>query len=61
MAAEAVNLYFNLVIVLGRKIHSFPLKATVVSWGKSFILLELLPSLFMARARYILVVIHFVC
>ena len=36
MAAEAVNLYFNLVIVLGRKIHSFPLKVTVVSWGKSF-------------------------
>ena len=36
MAAEADNLYFNLVIVLGRKIHSFPLKVTVVSWGKSF-------------------------
>ena len=36
VAAEAVNLYFNLVIVLGQKIHIFPLKVTVVSWGKLF-------------------------
>ena len=34
MAAEAINLYMNLVIVLGRKIQYFVLKATVLSWGK---------------------------
>ncbi|XP_019850052.1 PREDICTED: hemicentin-1-like isoform X1 [Amphimedon queenslandica] len=32
MAAEAINLYINLVIVLGRKIQSFALKVTIVSW-----------------------------
>ena len=35
MAAEAINLYMNLVIVLGRKINRFVLKATIVSWSKS--------------------------
>ena len=34
MAAEAINLYINLVIVLGRKIQHFSLKVTVVSWGE---------------------------
>ena len=33
MASEAINLYMNLVIVLGRKIQKFPLKASIVSWG----------------------------
>ena len=33
MAAEAINLYVNLVIVLGGKIHHFVLKTTVLSWG----------------------------
>ena len=33
MAAEAINLYMNLVIVLGGKIQHFVLKATVLSWG----------------------------
>ena len=34
MAAEAIHLYMNLVIVLGWKIQHFLLKATVLSWGK---------------------------
>ena len=34
MAAEAINLYINLVIVLGYKIQHFALKITVVSWSK---------------------------
>ena len=34
MAAEAINLYMNLVIVLGRKIHHFVLKATILSWSE---------------------------
>ena len=33
MASEAINLYMNLVIVLGVKIQHFILKATVLSWG----------------------------
>lgn len=36
-AAEAIDLYINLVIVLGHKIDHFVLKATVVSWSKSFL------------------------
>ena len=35
MAAEAINLYMNLVIVLGRKINRFVLKATILSWSES--------------------------
>ena len=34
MAAEAISLYMNLVIVLGRKVSHFVLKATIVSWSK---------------------------
>ena len=34
MAAEAINLYMNLVIVLGKKVHHFVLKAMISSWGK---------------------------
>lgn len=34
MAAEAVNLYMNLVIVLGRKISHYVLKATIVCWSE---------------------------
>ena len=34
MAAEAIHLYMNLVIVLGMKIQYFVLKATILSWGK---------------------------
>ena len=34
MAAEAINLYMNLVIVLGKKIHRFVLKATILSWSE---------------------------
>ena len=37
MAAEAINLYMNLVIVLGKKIHHFVLKATVLSWSEYLI------------------------
>ena len=37
MAAEAINLYMNLVIVLGRKIHHFVIKATISSWSKYLI------------------------
>ena len=37
MAAEAINLYIKLVIVLGRKIDHFVVKATVVSWSKSLL------------------------
>ena len=33
MAAEVINLYMNLVIVLGGKVQHFILKATVLSWG----------------------------
>ena len=36
-AAEAVNLYMKLVVVLGRKISYFGLKATLVSWSKNLI------------------------
>ena len=34
MASEAINLYMKLVVVLGKKIHHFVLKATLVSWCK---------------------------
>ena len=34
MAAEAIHLYMNLVIVLGSKIRHFVLKATILSWSK---------------------------
>ena len=34
MAAEAINLYMNLVIILGQKISHFVLKATITSWSK---------------------------
>ena len=34
MAAEVINLYMKLVIVLGQKIRHFVLKATIVSWSK---------------------------
>ena len=37
MAAEAINLYMNLVIVLGRKIDHFVLKATILSWSECLI------------------------
>ena len=34
MAAEAINLYMKLVIVLGANIPHFVLKATIISWCK---------------------------
>ena len=34
MAAVAINLYMNLVIILGQKISHFVLKATIASWSK---------------------------
>ena len=34
MAAEAINLYLKLVVVLGDKIEHFVLKAGVISWSK---------------------------
>ena len=33
MAAEAIHLYIKFVIVLGRTINHFALKATILSWG----------------------------
>ena len=33
MAAEAINLYMNLVIVLGKKIPHYVLKAIIICWG----------------------------
>ena len=35
MVAEAINLYMNLVIILGRKINHFALKAIILSWSES--------------------------
>ena len=34
MAAEAISLYMKLVVVLGRNIPHFVMKATLISWGK---------------------------
>ena len=34
MAAEAINLYMKLVVVLGSKISYYCLKSVVVCWGK---------------------------
>ena len=34
MAAEAVNLYMKLVIVLGQNISHYVIKITVICWGK---------------------------
>ena len=34
MAAEAINLYINLVIVLGGKIEHYVLKAATICWGE---------------------------
>ena len=34
MAAEAINLYMKLVVVLGSKISRYSLKAAIVCWGK---------------------------
>ena len=34
MAAEAINLYINLVIVLGGKIEHYVLKAGIFCWGE---------------------------
>lgn len=36
MAAEAVNLYMKLVIVLGKNIPHYALKASIISWGKIY-------------------------
>ena len=33
MAAEAINLYMNLVVVIGKKITYYVLKAVIVCWG----------------------------
>ena len=38
MAAEAVDLYMKLVIVLGRNIPHYALKASIISWGKILLL-----------------------
>ena len=35
MAAEAVLLYVDLVIVFGKKTHHLGLKAAIVTWGMS--------------------------
>ena len=34
MAVEAVSLYINLIVVLGRTIHRFVIKGVIVSWSK---------------------------
>ena len=34
MAAEAVNLYMKLVVVLGHSISHYVFKATIICWGK---------------------------
>ena len=34
MAAEAVNLYMKLVVVLGHSISHYVIKVTVICWGK---------------------------
>ena len=34
MTAEAINLYFKLVVVLGYKISHYVIKAVIFSWGK---------------------------
>ena len=34
MAAEAVNLYMKLVVVLGHTISHYVFKATIICWGK---------------------------
>ena len=34
MAAEAINLYVKLVMVLGSRISYYVLKAAIVCWGK---------------------------
>lgn len=34
MTAEAINLYMKLVVVLGKQIHYFVLKASIVCWGE---------------------------
>ena len=34
MAAEAINLYMKLVVVLGSKISYYALKAAIVCWGE---------------------------
>ena len=34
MAAEAINLYMKLVVVLGSKISYYTLKAAIVCWGE---------------------------
>ena len=34
MAAEAINLYMKLVVVLGSNISYYTLKVAIVSWGK---------------------------
>ena len=41
-ATEAINLYINLVIVLGRKIQHLALKATLISWSKSCLVMSIL-------------------
>jgi energy-coupling factor transporter transmembrane protein EcfT len=38
MAAEAINLYMTLVIVLGAKIPYYVLKAVIVCWVVPFII-----------------------
>ena len=34
MAAEAINLYMKLVVVLGHSISHYVIKVTVICWGK---------------------------
>ena len=36
MAAEAVNLYLKLVVILGKKIEKFVIKSIIIIWGNLY-------------------------
>ena len=36
MAAEAINLYLKLVVVLGHSISNYVIKATIICWGELY-------------------------
>ena len=44
MAAEAINLYLKLVVVLGHTISHYVFKATIVCWGKENAILLFFPN-----------------
>ena len=54
MAAQAVDLYYKLVVVIGGKINFYILKATLLCWSKKKAILKLNIILFLQQYQFLL-------